>query len=85
MCIAGGAIPGLAATPLTNAGKQAPGRAATHRIRAHLFDGYWEDLGTIKTYYEASLALTDENPPFRFHSREGFIYTRMRYLPAARI
>lgn len=58
---------------------------ATHRIRAHLFDGYWDDLGTIKTYYEASLALTDENPPFRFHSREGFIYTRMRYLPAARV
>jgi glucose-1-phosphate adenylyltransferase len=57
----------------------------THRIRAHLFDGYWEDLGTIKTYYEASLALTGPEPPFGFHSPDGFIYTRMRYLPAARI
>src|SRR5262245_24202959 len=32
----------------------------THRVRAHLFDGYWEDLGTIKTYFEASLALASD-------------------------
>jgi glucose-1-phosphate adenylyltransferase len=57
----------------------------THRIRTHLFDGYWEDLGTIKTYYEASLSLTEENPPFNFHRSDNFIYTRMRYLPASRI
>ena len=58
---------------------------ATNRIRAHLFDGYWEDLGTIKTYFEASLSLADDNPPFTFHSPEGFIYTRMRYLPSSRV
>lgn len=58
---------------------------ATHRLRAHLFDGYWEDVGTIKTYFEASLALTGDDPPFSFHSPDGVIYTRMRYLPASRL
>jgi glucose-1-phosphate adenylyltransferase len=57
----------------------------THRIQGYLFDGYWEDLGTIKSYFEASLALAGENPPFDFHSPEGVIYTRMRNLPASRI
>jgi glucose-1-phosphate adenylyltransferase len=57
----------------------------THRIQAHVFNGYWEDLGTVKTYYEASLALAGDNPPFDFHSPEGVIYTRFRNLPASRV
>ncbi|MBI2807185.1 MAG: glucose-1-phosphate adenylyltransferase [Planctomycetes bacterium] len=56
----------------------------SHRVCAHLFDGYWEDVGTVKSYHEANLALTDDNPPFVFHAPEGVIYTRMRYLPAMR-
>jgi glucose-1-phosphate adenylyltransferase len=62
-----------------------PGFLATHRVQGYLFDGYWDDLGTIKSYYEASLALAADNPPFDFHSPEGVIYTRMRNLPASRI
>ena len=58
---------------------------ATHRIQAHLFAGYWQDVGTIKAYYEASLALAGDAPPFDFHSAEGTIYTRMRNLPASRV
>jgi glucose-1-phosphate adenylyltransferase len=54
-------------------------------VQAHLFDGYWEDVGTVKAYHQASLALASENPPFDFHSPEGFIYTRMRFLPASRL
>lgn len=57
----------------------------TNPLHVHLFDGYWEDLGTIRSYHEASLALACENPPFDFHAPEGVIYTRMRFLPAARI
>jgi glucose-1-phosphate adenylyltransferase len=57
----------------------------THRIQAHLFNGYWEDLGTIRSYHEANLALAGDRPPFDFHSPEGVIYTRMRYLPASRV
>ncbi len=54
-------------------------------IHVHLFDGYWEDLGTIKSYHESSLALAGDNPPFDFSAPEGTIYTRARFLPAARI
>jgi glucose-1-phosphate adenylyltransferase len=62
-----------------------PRSLRTHRVHAYLFDGYWEDLGTIRAYHEASLALAGEHPPFDFHSPEGVIYTHMRYLPASRV
>ncbi len=54
-------------------------------IHTHLFDGYWEDLGTIKSYHDSALALASDNPPFNFHEPDGVIYTRTRFLPAARI
>jgi glucose-1-phosphate adenylyltransferase len=77
----------LFAKPLaTDFGKEVfPRSISSHRVQAHLFDGYWEDLGTIKAYHEANLALAGDNPPFDFHSPEGVIYTRMRFLPASRI
>jgi glucose-1-phosphate adenylyltransferase len=77
----------LTAPPLaTDFGKEIfPRSIKTRRVQAHLFDGYWEDLGTVKAYHEANLALAQESPPFDFHSAEGVIYTRMRYLPASRI
>jgi glucose-1-phosphate adenylyltransferase len=61
-----------------------PRSLRTHRVVAHLFDGYWEDLGTVKAFHEANLALAKEDPPFDFHSHDGVIYTRMRFLPASR-
>jgi glucose-1-phosphate adenylyltransferase len=70
----------------TDFGKEVfPNSIRTHRVYCHLFDGYWEDLGTIKAYHEANLALASDNPPFNFHSQEGIIYTRMRFLPASRM
>jgi glucose-1-phosphate adenylyltransferase len=77
----------LTAKPLaTDFGKEVfPRNYKTRHVCAHLFDGYWEDLGTIKSYHEASLALAAPNPPFDFFSPEGVIYTRMRNLPASRI
>lgn len=54
-------------------------------VHAHLFDGYWEDLGTIKSYHQASLELARDKPAFEFYHPDGPIYTRMRFLPAARI
>ncbi len=70
----------------TDFGKEVfPRGVRTHRVMAHVFDGYWEDLGTIRAYHEANLALCGDNPPFDFHSPEGIIYTRMRFLPASRI
>jgi glucose-1-phosphate adenylyltransferase len=62
-----------------------PRSIRTHRVQAYLFDGYWEDLGTIQSYHEANLALASSDPPFNFHSPDGVMYTRMRFLPASRI
>lgn len=55
------------------------------RLQGHLFDGYWEDIGTIKAFYEANLALADEQPAFSFYDETAPIYTRSRYLPPSRI
>jgi glucose-1-phosphate adenylyltransferase len=62
-----------------------PRAQASHRVHGHVYEGYWEDVGSIGSYYRASLALASDEPPFDFHSPEGVIYTRMRYLPAARV
>ena len=70
----------------TDFGKEVfPRNVGKKKIHAHLFDGYWEDLGTIKSYHEASLALSDPNPPFDFYQPDGLIYTRMRNLPASQM
>jgi glucose-1-phosphate adenylyltransferase len=70
----------------TDFGKEVfPRSIRTHRVQGHLFCGYWEDLGTIKAYHRSNLDLASNDPPFDFHSPEGFIYTRMRFLPASRI
>jgi glucose-1-phosphate adenylyltransferase len=57
----------------------------SHRIQAHLFDGYWQDLGSIRTYFDAHLALAGEQPPFDFHTPQSIIFTRPRNLPAAQV
>lgn len=62
-----------------------PRRISTNPIQAHVFDGYWADVGSVKSYFEASLALTADQPPFNFHTPEGVIFTRMRNLPASRV
>lgn len=70
----------------TDFGKEIfPRSVGTRRVFAHLFDGYWEDVGTVKSYHEANIALTNDDPSFVFHAPEGVIYTRMRYLPASRV
>ena len=41
-----------------------PRCVARHRVQTHLFDGYWEDLGTVKSYHECHMALAGDHPPF---------------------
>lgn len=53
----------------------------THKVQVHLFDGYWEDIGTIRAFYEANLKLASKSPPFDIRNREARIYSRPRYLP----
>ncbi|MCA9052497.1 MAG: glucose-1-phosphate adenylyltransferase [Planctomycetaceae bacterium] len=62
-----------------------PASIRAKHVQVHLFDGYWEDIGTINAFYEANLALVDPNPPFRFDDESHRIFTRPRYLPATRI
>ena len=66
-------------------GEVIPGAIADVRMQAHLFDGYWEDIGTIRSFYEANLQLAGADPPFEFADVAAPIYTRARYLPSSRI
>jgi len=62
-----------------------PAAIESARVYAFLFDGYWEDIGTISAFYEANLALTRPNPPFDFYDPHRPIYTRPRFLPPSRV
>jgi glucose-1-phosphate adenylyltransferase len=52
---------------------------------AYVFDGYWEDIGTIRTFFEANLALTETTPKFNVYDFERPIYTHPRNLPASKM
>lgn len=52
-------------------------------VFAFNFDGYWEDIGTIRSFYETNLKLTSPNPPFNFYDPKAPIYTHARYLPGS--
>ncbi|ACK68000.1 glucose-1-phosphate adenylyltransferase [Rippkaea orientalis PCC 8801] len=67
----------------TDFGKEIiPFSAKDYNLQAYLFKGYWEDIGTIKAFYEANLALNRQpSPRFSFYNEEYPIYTRSRYLP----
>ncbi len=47
------------------------------------FDGYWRDIGTIRSFYEANLDLTHQDPPFNFFDNERPVYTHSRFLPGS--
>ncbi len=55
------------------------------RVQAFPFRGYWEDVGTIRSYYEANLALCQPVPPFDFYDVNRPIYTHPRFLPATKV
>jgi glucose-1-phosphate adenylyltransferase len=54
-------------------------------LHAHIFSGYWEDIGTIRSFFDANIALTDIVPPFDFFDAERPIFTTPRYLPASKV
>jgi glucose-1-phosphate adenylyltransferase len=56
-----------------------------YRVCAYPFDGYWEDIGTIRTFYEANLALTEAAPQFNFYDVNMPIYTHPRNLPGSKL
>jgi glucose-1-phosphate adenylyltransferase len=61
-----------------------PATIRSKKVQLHVFDGYWEDIGTIRSFYEANLRLAQPNPSFELSSATAPIYTRTRSLPPTR-
>ena len=62
-----------------------PGAIESHRVFSHVFQGYWEDIGTIRSFFEANLDCCAELPRFNFFDMTAPIFTRPRFLPASKI
>ena len=54
-------------------------------VNAFIFQGYWEDVGTVRAFYEANLDLTDLVPEYSFFDTEAPIYTHPRFLPGSKV
>ena len=62
-----------------------PAALGRYRVNAHLFRGYWADVGTVASFYDANIMLTQPGAPFRFYDPGRPIFTHARYLPGARV
>jgi glucose-1-phosphate adenylyltransferase len=62
-----------------------PASIRTHHVQVHMFDGYWEDIGTIRSFYEANLQLAGPDAPFQLRCEDKPIYSRARFLSPSRI
>jgi glucose-1-phosphate adenylyltransferase len=72
--------------PLSDFGKHIiPHAINSQRVFSYIFQGYWEDIGTIRSFFEASLDLVSELPRFNFFDMSAPIFSRPRYLPGSKI
>jgi glucose-1-phosphate adenylyltransferase len=62
-----------------------PEAIKTKKVNSFIFNGYWEDIGTISSFYKATLDLTNPIPQFNFYDEDKPIYTHMRNLPPSKI
>lgn len=62
-----------------------PSVIKNYNAQAHLFEGYWEDIGTISAFYRANLDMASILPKFNFFNADAPIYTRPRFLPGTKI
>jgi len=62
-----------------------PAAIKSRKVQAYMFDGYWEDIGTIGAFYRANLDLTSKIPKFNLFDAEAPVFTRARYLPPSKI
>jgi len=62
-----------------------PDAIGCHRVCAYVFQGYWEDVGTIGSFFKANLALCSLKPSFNFFDRNAPVYTHARFLPASKL
>jgi len=58
-----------------------PAAVRSRKVQVHLFDDYWEDIGTIRAFYDANLSLSQNNPPFDLFKADRPVYSRARFLP----
>lgn len=71
---------------MTDFGKEIiPGLLGKKKLYGHIFEGYWEDIGTVKAFFEANLALAQPMPFFNFYDPAAPIYTQDLYLPASKL
>ncbi|EKV55946.1 glucose-1-phosphate adenylyltransferase [Brachyspira hampsonii] len=56
-----------------------------YKVFSYAFQGYWEDVGTIKAYFEANISFGSKNPPFDFYDEKAPIYTHVRYLSPSKV
>jgi glucose-1-phosphate adenylyltransferase len=79
-------IADLLDNPLSDFGKHIiPHAINTHRVFSYVYQGYWEDIGTIRNFFEANLDLVKELPRFNFFDMSAPIFSRPRYLPGSKI
>ena len=64
-------------------GEVIPSAIGDHRVFGYDFDDFWEDIGTIRSFYETNLMLTKQKSLFNFHDPERPIYSRPRFLPGS--
>lgn len=62
-----------------------PSAVAEHNVQAYLFKDYWEDIGTIKSFFDANLALTEQPPRFDFNDPKTPFFTSPRFLPPTKV
>jgi glucose-1-phosphate adenylyltransferase len=76
----------LEANTQTDFGKHIiPDSIGRHRVHSYVFQGYWEDIGTIRSFFEANLDLAAELPRFNFFDMTAPIFSRPRWLPGSKI
>ena len=61
-----------------------PAAIRSRHVQMHMFDGYWEDIGTIKSFYDANLSLAGNDPPFSLTLEDSPVFSRARFLPPTR-
>jgi glucose-1-phosphate adenylyltransferase len=66
-------------------GEIIPAAIKEYNVQAYLFNSYWEDIGTIRAFFDANLDLASPLPKFNFFDTEAPIYTRSRYLPPSKL
>jgi glucose-1-phosphate adenylyltransferase len=76
----------LESSSTTDFGREViPAALGTHHVHSHLFRGYWADVGTVGSFYDANIQLTYSGAAFTFYDPRRPIYTHPRFLPGSRV